>query len=143
MQCPVCDQVTLREVEKNGVMIDICPACKGVWLDRGELDKLMQDVHEAHKEYDYLQSQAAMPKPHKPSQAPYPNQYDHMPHQSHSPSPGYYGEQQAQYNKKPYYKDNHHSPYQKQDYQIGYDKYGRPYKKKKKTVFNMLEDLFD
>jgi Zn-finger nucleic acid-binding protein len=39
MQCPVCDE-RLREVEKYGVMIDICPACKGVWLDRGELEKI-------------------------------------------------------------------------------------------------------
>jgi Zn-finger nucleic acid-binding protein len=30
----------MREVEKAGVMIDICPDCKGVWLDRGELEKL-------------------------------------------------------------------------------------------------------
>ncbi len=41
MQCPVCDE-RLREVERSGVMIDICPGCKGVWLDRGELEKLLQ-----------------------------------------------------------------------------------------------------
>ncbi len=39
MQCPVCDD-RLREVEKYGVMVDICPSCKGVWLDRGELEKI-------------------------------------------------------------------------------------------------------
>ncbi len=39
MQCPVCDE-RLREVEKYGVMVDICPSCKGVWLDRGELEKI-------------------------------------------------------------------------------------------------------
>jgi uncharacterized protein len=41
MQCPVCDE-RLREIEKYGVMIDICPSCKGVWLDRGELEKIIQ-----------------------------------------------------------------------------------------------------
>jgi uncharacterized protein len=41
MQCPVCDE-KLREVEKYGVMVDICPGCKGVWLDRGELEKIVQ-----------------------------------------------------------------------------------------------------
>lgn len=41
MKCPVCDQA-LREVERNGIHIDICPGCKGVWLDRGELDKLIE-----------------------------------------------------------------------------------------------------
>ena len=39
MQCPVCDE-RLREVEKYGVMIDLCPSCKGIWLDRGELEKI-------------------------------------------------------------------------------------------------------
>jgi Zn-finger nucleic acid-binding protein len=39
MNCPVCDE-KLREIEKYGVMVDICPSCKGVWLDRGELEKI-------------------------------------------------------------------------------------------------------
>lgn len=46
MKCPVCNDVRMREVVKNGVMIDTCPDCKGVWLDRGELDKLMLEVRE-------------------------------------------------------------------------------------------------
>jgi uncharacterized protein len=41
MNCPVCDE-KLREVEKYGVNVDICPGCKGVWLDRGELDKILE-----------------------------------------------------------------------------------------------------
>ncbi len=40
MNCPVCD-AKLREVTKMGVQVDICPDCKGVWLDRGELDKII------------------------------------------------------------------------------------------------------
>lgn len=40
MQCPVCDE-RMKEVERLGVSIDICPGCKGVWLDRGELEKLV------------------------------------------------------------------------------------------------------
>lgn len=46
MNCPVCDNVTLREVEKEGILIDVCPSCKGVWLDRGELEKILQGVRE-------------------------------------------------------------------------------------------------
>jgi hypothetical protein len=42
----------MREVEKDGVLIDICPECKGVWLDRGELDKLLQGVREERTQYD-------------------------------------------------------------------------------------------
>jgi Zn-finger nucleic acid-binding protein len=52
MKCPVCNDVRMREVEKNGVHIDVCPDCKGVWLDRGELDKLMPEVREVRQEYN-------------------------------------------------------------------------------------------
>lgn len=43
MNCPVCDG-RLRAVEKYGVEIDVCPDCKGIWLDRGELEKIVQMV---------------------------------------------------------------------------------------------------
>jgi Zn-finger nucleic acid-binding protein len=39
MECPVCGE-KLREIERYGVMIDLCPGCKGCWLDRGELEKI-------------------------------------------------------------------------------------------------------
>lgn len=41
MQCPVCD-VELKISERQGVEIDYCPKCRGVWLDRGELDKIIE-----------------------------------------------------------------------------------------------------
>jgi Zn-finger nucleic acid-binding protein len=40
MQCPV-DGATLVMTERSGVEIDYCPTCRGVWLDRGELDKII------------------------------------------------------------------------------------------------------
>lgn len=40
MQCPV-DGETLVISERSGVEIDYCPKCRGVWLDRGELDKII------------------------------------------------------------------------------------------------------
>lgn len=40
MQCPV-DQNQLVMTERQGVEIDYCPACRGIWLDRGELDKII------------------------------------------------------------------------------------------------------
>jgi Zn-finger nucleic acid-binding protein len=43
MNCPVCD-ARLRVIEKFNVEIDICPECKGVWLDRGELEKIIEMV---------------------------------------------------------------------------------------------------
>lgn len=41
MNCPVCN-VALVMSEKQGVEIDYCPKCRGVWLDRGELDKIIE-----------------------------------------------------------------------------------------------------
>lgn len=40
MKCPV-DGTTLIISERSGVEIDYCPECRGVWLDRGELDKII------------------------------------------------------------------------------------------------------
>ena len=42
MKCPVCPESVLVMTDKQGVEIDYCPSCRGVWLDRGELDKLME-----------------------------------------------------------------------------------------------------
>ena len=42
MKCPVCPDATLLMADRQGVEIDYCPTCRGVWLDRGELDKLVQ-----------------------------------------------------------------------------------------------------
>ena len=43
MKCPV-DGATLQMSERQGVEIDYCPDCRGVWLDRGELDKIIARV---------------------------------------------------------------------------------------------------
>ena len=42
MQCPVCTTQTLQMAERHGIEIDYCPGCRGVWLDRGELDKIIE-----------------------------------------------------------------------------------------------------
>ena len=42
MKCPVCTTVDLLMSDRNGIEIDYCPQCRGVWLDRGELDKLIE-----------------------------------------------------------------------------------------------------
>ncbi len=42
MKCPVCPNSTLTMTERQGIEIDYCPSCRGVWLDRGELDKLIE-----------------------------------------------------------------------------------------------------
>jgi hypothetical protein len=42
MNCPVCSDTQLVMSERQGVEIDYCPRCRGIWLDRGELDKIIQ-----------------------------------------------------------------------------------------------------
>jgi Zn-finger nucleic acid-binding protein len=41
MKCPNC-QVNLVMTDRSGIEIDYCPECRGVWLDRGELDKIIE-----------------------------------------------------------------------------------------------------
>ena len=49
--CPNC-QVGMREVERRGVLIDVCPQCGGVWLDKGELEKLLAEAEEVERRYE-------------------------------------------------------------------------------------------
>jgi len=42
MKCPACVEPHLVLAERQGIEIDYCPQCRGVWLDRGELDKLIE-----------------------------------------------------------------------------------------------------
>lgn len=42
LKCPSCDG-PMQQVDKRGVLIDICRDCRGVFLDRGELDKLLEE----------------------------------------------------------------------------------------------------
>ena len=58
MKCPI-DGIELVMSDRNGVEIDYCPQCRGVWLDRGELDKIIERS---------VASQAATAPPPPPAQ---------------------------------------------------------------------------
>ena len=62
MQCPVCPDTLLAMTERQGIEIDYCPKCRGIWLDRGELDKLIERSADAQP--------ASQPQPASPPQAP-------------------------------------------------------------------------
>jgi Zn-finger nucleic acid-binding protein len=86
MKCPV-DGNDLVMSERQNVEIDYCPSCRGVWLDRGELDKIIERV--AASEAQYAQPSAPpTPPPVPPTQPQYPQQYQ---------QPGY---QQPYYDKR-------------------------------------------
>jgi Zn-finger nucleic acid-binding protein len=88
MLCPVC-RVNLMMSNREGVEIDYCPQCRGVWLDRGELDKIV--------ERSLTQVPAAAPAPaaHRPPEPAYrdrgypddrygrPRDDDHYRHRDH------------------------------------------------------------
>ncbi|WP_239618157.1 zf-TFIIB domain-containing protein [Cohnella mopanensis] len=119
MNCPVCEGSRMREVEKNGILIDVCPSCKGVWLDRGELDKLMEDVREVRQDYnewyygDSANHQGAPRGSQSPQQQYQPPQQQYQPQQQqHYPQHGHQG----------------HSSY--------------PKYKKKKSMMDVFGDLF-
>lgn len=65
MQCPVCKDTQLTMSTRENVEIDYCPQCRGVWLDRGELDKIIE-----RSERDTAQSAASTPQPALPAQQP-------------------------------------------------------------------------
>ena len=50
MNCPV-DKAKLLMTDRQGVEIDYCPECRGVWLDRGELDKIIDANYKASSSY--------------------------------------------------------------------------------------------
>lgn len=72
MLCPT-DGATLLMTERQGVEIDYCPTCRGVWLDRGELDKI---VERAAVELAGSSSDADVPPPSPPPAPSYRRPYD-------------------------------------------------------------------
>jgi hypothetical protein len=55
MKCPNC-QATLLISDKKGIEIDYCPECRGIWLDRGELDKIIERSAEHYSNRENYES---------------------------------------------------------------------------------------
>jgi Zn-finger nucleic acid-binding protein len=51
MTCPRCTTASLEELDRDGITIDRCNSCRGIWLDRGELEKLLSRGREAEQRY--------------------------------------------------------------------------------------------
>ena len=64
MKCPVCTTASLVMSERQGIEIDYCPECRGIWLDRGELDKILE-----------RSASLELPSPPQPQYAPPQPQY--------------------------------------------------------------------
>jgi Zn-finger nucleic acid-binding protein len=114
MNCPVCKEIELRITDRQGIEIDYCPQCRGVWLDRGELDKLIE-----RSGVPAPQTQVEAP-PRAPQYAPPPPPQQHPHPQQPHPQQRY---------EKPRYRDYDDDD----DYK---------YRKRRKKG-GWLEDLFD
>jgi len=88
MKCPVCN-MELQIAVRAGIEIDYCPNCRGVWLDRGELDKIIER---------HVQETQSLMRGAPPSYAPEPPQ----PRPAPRPHPHY--EDDDEYYYDPYYK---------------------------------------
>jgi Zn-finger nucleic acid-binding protein len=81
MRCPV-DGTALVMSERQNIEIDYCPSCRGVWLDRGELDKIIE--RSAAEAAPAAQPAAAPPQGYAPPRQPYGDPYrGHDPHYGH------------------------------------------------------------
>jgi Zn-finger nucleic acid-binding protein len=118
MKCPV-DSIDLIMSERSGVEIDYCPQCRGVWLDRGELDKIIDRANEAMGGGAQAPGRPAAPAPGPTPPPLYPN------FEPRRDQPRY---------DQPRYDDR---KYGKQGYDRDYDRRGQ----KKKEGW--LGDLFD
>lgn len=85
MKCPNCNE-TLLMTERNNIEIDYCPSCRGVWLDKGELDKML----------DYVAQHTTAPQVN----------------QQYNPTPGHYDQKHT----NPYQRHGYQKPYKKKSF---------------------------
>ncbi|MFI2488868.1 zf-TFIIB domain-containing protein [Promicromonospora kroppenstedtii] len=142
MLCPI-DQTTLVMSERKGIEIDYCPTCRGVWLDRGELDKVIDRSVEAEIAAENRPSApVAPPAPAAPS-APNPV---HAGPAYGSPQPAYdprYDDRRRDDDRR-YDRDRRYDDDRRYDRDRRYDddrRYDPRYKKKRKE--SILGELFD
>lgn len=80
MKCPACKEPSLVISERKGIEIDYCPDCRGIWLDRGELDKILERAREEEGSRSQPSAPAPTPAPqpmHQPHYHPQQDQHHH------------------------------------------------------------------
>ena len=95
MKCPNCNE-TLLMTERNNIEIDYCPGCRGIWLDKGELDKMLEYAEQKFKSSQPEQQQFPQQSNNQYQQPYYKNDkddYKHNPqYQKHHKKKGFLGD---------------------------------------------------
>ncbi|MDQ3289231.1 MAG: zf-TFIIB domain-containing protein [Pseudomonadota bacterium] len=76
MLCPTCDNVNLAMTDRQGIEIDYCPQCRGIWLDRGELDRLIERAEQASAPPAQAAPPRSAPAPYSGDHARHPREHD-------------------------------------------------------------------
>lgn len=87
MKCPNCEE-TLVMADRQGVEIDYCPKCRGVWLDKGELDKII----ERSAEYESRQETPPPPSSYPQQGQGYDKGYHNDPYYHKKKKKGFLGD---------------------------------------------------
>ncbi|MCS7243537.1 MAG: zf-TFIIB domain-containing protein [Candidatus Calescibacterium sp.] len=120
LKCPVCSG-QLTEIQKFNVFIDVCQNCKGVWLDRGELEKILEIVRQEKNAMETERQE--YPKKYREEHVDYHEKYkDHYKHKSPMDYP--------EYDDEYYYKKVKH-------------KYPKSKKEKISKVIETIFNIFD
>lgn len=110
LMCPN-DNAAMQTLERGGVQFDMCPSCRGVWLDRGELEKLMAVAADEGRASAAPAPQQAAPQTYPPQAAPQP-----------------WGQPPQAYREPPRYRDDRHRD---DDYKYR--------KKKRDSIFDIFD----
>jgi Zn-finger nucleic acid-binding protein len=131
--CPKCQNV-MTTLDKNGVHIEQCSGCRGIFLDRGELEQIVSAENSFYA--------SAPPPPYTPPSPPPPPPT--APYHGNAPAPGgYYGDSPRPYRGAPTAPGHHGGYYgdSPRPYHGGYHDSPRPYGHRRRKSF--LESLFD
>ncbi len=127
MKCPRCETTTLDEKDREGVVVDACAQCRGIWLDRGELEKL---IARATRDLDEMQEQRPASQSARPQERSYP-----PPDPNYQQTPPHAA--QAQYQEPPRHRRDSDPDYR-------YDSRDPRYKhRRKKSFLESFGDIFD
>ena len=102
MKCPTCKDVSLTISERQGIEIDYCAECRGIWLDRGELDKIIARSQQYEAQTATAPAAHQAQPQHAPQAAQYrsePSRYDQHRHEQnrHNQNRNYQSHPQDQY----------------------------------------------